>query len=69
MADYAFPALICLIEGESSPFSVKPKEDIKVMDLKDLIHEKCKNGVLFGVDAADLLLWKVRMIMGQRHHN
>jgi len=56
--------LTCLIEGESSPFIVKPKEDISIMQLKDLIQEKGNKGVLGSVDAKDLLLWKVRMIMG-----
>jgi Crinkler effector protein N-terminal domain len=65
----ALPALICLIEGDSSPFIVRPEEDITIMDLKKLIREERKNGVLARIDAADLLLWKVRMIMGQRHHN
>ena len=56
--------LTCLIEGESLPFLVKPKEDDHIMELKDLIQEKRNNGVLGGVDATDLILWKVRMIMG-----
>ena len=62
-------ALTCLTEGESSPFIVGPKENISIMELKDLIHEKGKNRVFSSVDAQDLHLWKVRMIMGQRHHN
>ena len=65
----AYIPLTCLIEGESSPFIVEPKEDMNIMKLKDLIQEKGKNGVLGSVDAADMILWKVRMIMGQRHHN
>jgi hypothetical protein len=69
MADYAPPALICLIQGDSSPFMLEPKEDIKVMKLKDLIHEKGINATEHAVLAKDLLLWKVRMIMGQRQHN
>jgi hypothetical protein len=67
MADYAPPALTCLVEGESSVFRVKPTTDIQILDLKDLIQEKDKNGVLGSVDAKDQILWKVRMIMGQRH--
>ena len=58
--------LICLIEGDSSPFFVKPKEDDQIMRLKELIQEEARLG---SVDAKDLLLWKVRMIMGQRHFN
>ena len=69
MADYSLFALTCLIEGEALPFIVEPKRDISIMKLKKLIHEEGKNGVLGSVDAKDLTLWKVRMIMGQRHHN
>ena len=61
--------LYCLIEGESSLFIVEPKEDVSIVELKELIHEECKNGVLRDIDAKDLTVWKVRMIMGQRHHN
>ena len=53
--------LTCLIEGKSSPFFVKPKEDDYIMELKDLIHKKARIG---SVAAKDLLLWKVRMIKG-----
>ena len=60
-----FITLTCLIESESSPFIVEPKEDISIMKLKKLIHEEHKNRVLRDVDTADLTLWKVRMIMGQ----
>ena len=51
--------LTCLIEGDSSPFIVEPKEDISIMKLKKLIHEEGKNGVLGRVDGKDLRLWKV----------
>jgi hypothetical protein len=34
-----------------------------IMELKDLIFEKGKHSVLKGVDAKDLILWKVRMAM------
>jgi Crinkler effector protein N-terminal domain len=63
MADDVLCALQCLIEGDSSLFKVKPTGSVDIMDLKDLIKEKCKNGVLSGVDASDLTLWKVRMTM------
>ena len=62
-------ALTCLIEGESSVFRVRPKGNIDMIDLRSLIKEERKNNVLRDVDAADLKLWKVRMIMGQRYHN
>ena len=54
--------LTCLIEGESSPFIVKPKGDNNIMELKKLIHEE---GINASVHAKDLSLWQVRMIMGQ----
>jgi hypothetical protein len=63
------PALTCLIEGDSSMFGVYPTTDIRILDLRKLIHEEGNKGVLRNVDAKDLILWKVRMIMGQRHHN
>ena len=59
MADDALRVLICLVEGESSTFKVRPTGDMDIMDLKDLIWEK-KNGAFNGVNAADqLILWKV----------
>jgi hypothetical protein len=63
MADDVLCALHCLIEGDSSLFRVRPTGSVDIMDLKDLIKEKRKNGVLSGVDASDLTLWKVRMTM------
>ena len=67
--NYAPLTFICLIEGESSPFIVGPKENISIMELKDLIHQKGINVTERAVLAKDLTLWKVRMIMGQRHRN
>jgi Crinkler effector protein N-terminal domain len=63
MADDVHCALHCLIEGDSSLFRVKPTGSVDIMELKELIKEKGKNGVLNGVDAKDLTLWKVRMTM------
>ena len=59
MADDALRVLICLVEGGSSTFKVRPTGDMDIMDLKDLIWEKNKNRVLNGVDSSDLILWKV----------
>ena len=56
--------LTCLIEGESLPFLVEPKEDDHIMELKDFIHEEGINATEHAFLAKDLLLWKVRMIMG-----
>ena len=50
--------LTCLIEGESTPFIVKPKKDISIMELKDLIKDK-KSNHLRTIDANELTLWKV----------
>jgi hypothetical protein len=65
MTDDAPRALTCLIEGETSLFRVKPTGSMDILELKDLIHEKGKNGVLSIVDAKDLVLWKVRMTMAR----
>jgi len=47
--------LFCLVKV----FGVKTDIN-RVDDLKDKIKRKCENGVLKGVDAKDLELWKVR---------
>ena len=60
MADDAIRALICLIEGESSLFRVKPTGSMVIIELKELIKEEGING---SVNAMDLTLWKVRMTM------
>ena len=61
--NYVPPTLKCLNEGESLPFTVKPKVDIDITELKDLIHQKGINVTERAVLAKDLTLWKVRMIM------
>jgi hypothetical protein len=63
MADDSPRALLCLIEGDSSPFRVKLAGDTDIIDLKDLIKEKRKNGVLSNVNAKDLTVWKVGTTM------
>ena len=63
MTDDALRALTCLIEGESSLFIVRPTGNMYIIELKDLVKEQDKNGVLSGVDAEDLTLWKVGMTM------
>jgi hypothetical protein len=62
MTDDASRTLIP-IEGELSPFVVKPTGSMMILELKELIREECKNGVLSSVLAKDLILWKVRMTM------
>jgi hypothetical protein len=63
MADVVHRALVCLIAGESEVFKVKSTGNIDIMELKDLIRERGKNGVLSSVGAKDLTLWKVRTII------
>jgi hypothetical protein len=53
----------CLVEGDGTLFPVVDSLRKTVIELKELIKEKCKNGVLKNVDAKDLTLWKVRMTM------
>jgi hypothetical protein len=53
----------CLVEGDGTLFPVVDSLRKTVIELKELIKEKCKNGVLKNVDATDLTLWKVRMTM------
>ncbi|KAI0257398.1 hypothetical protein BJV78DRAFT_32546 [Lactifluus subvellereus] len=55
MADDALRPLICLIEGDSSAFIVKPTGSMNIIELKKLIQEEGKNDVY----AKDLILWKV----------
>ena len=63
MADDHPRTLTCLIEGDSSLFQVNSTGDKNIFNLKKLIWEEGKRGVLSNVDAKDLTLWKVRMII------
>lgn len=63
MADDSPRALLCLTEGESSLFRVKPAGNTDIIDLKDLIKEQGINSALRAILAKDLILWKVRMTM------
>jgi hypothetical protein len=53
--------ILCLIEGDTAIFSVIASPTIPIAELKDLIKEERKNGVLKGILAKDLTVWKVRM--------
>jgi hypothetical protein len=67
MADDAPRALVCLIEGESPLFIVKPTGNMYIIELKDLIKERGINATEHArVLAKDLTLWKVRMTTAQR---
>ncbi|KAI0249559.1 hypothetical protein BJV78DRAFT_1227020 [Lactifluus subvellereus] len=56
MADDALRPLICLIEGESSLFRVKPTGSMDIIELKDLVKEKGINTTEHAVLAKDLTL-------------
>jgi hypothetical protein len=53
----------CLVGGDTTLFPVIALPTISIGELKDLIKEKGKDGVLNSVDAKDLTLWKARMTM------
>jgi len=48
------------VKGNSALTFVEIPPEQTVAHLKELIHHKHKNSVLSGIDAAGLLLWKVR---------
>jgi hypothetical protein len=51
--------LWCLIDGDPKAFKVTLAPIADVDDLKKLIYENGKAGILHGTDAKDLTLWKV----------
>jgi Crinkler effector protein N-terminal domain len=51
--------LWCIVSGDSSPFPVSVSTHDNTSALKERIYEQNKNGVLRGIDANDLDLWKV----------
>jgi hypothetical protein len=53
--------LRCLIQGESTSFKVQVKSNEDIDDLKGHVHKMKAKGILRDVDAADLVLWKVRL--------
>jgi len=59
MANATHRELWCLIKGDSIAFRVTPLGKAGIDDLKGLVREPCKNGILRDVDAKDLVLWKV----------
>ena len=63
MVDDAIRRLLCLVEGESSPFCVRIAGNTVLCDLKSLIKEERKNSVLGTTDFQDFTIWKVRMCM------
>ena len=52
--------LWCNVKGDPALTKVKPGINDDISDLKELIQSKHENSVLRGIDAADLVLYKVR---------
>jgi hypothetical protein len=59
MADDTHHGLWCFIKGDSKAFRVTALGKTSIDEVKVLVWEKGKNGVLSGTDAKDLVLWKV----------
>ena len=57
-----FRTLMCLIEGESNPFSVTVSRDCDVSILKKMIAKKRERDTLKDVGPQILELWKVSAI-------
>ena len=55
----------CFVEGDNSASYIASSSTMLMAELKKLIKEEGKNGVLGSVDAKDLILWKVRMTFGR----
>ena len=51
--------LWCFIKGDSAAFPVAAPSNADIGDLKDLVLEKRKNGLLRGIYAKDMTLWEV----------
>ena len=51
--------LWCFIKGDPNAFEVTAPINASIARLKKLVWEQRKNGVLRGIDAADLVLLKV----------
>jgi hypothetical protein len=51
--------LWCLAEDDSKPFSIQAPLSLSAMKLKERIYEIRKHSIPRGVDATDLVLWKV----------
>jgi hypothetical protein len=59
MADQSLLTLFCLIEGDGSSFKVEVYPSADIGNLKTLIYKRHQNR-LRHIDAAGLVLWKVR---------
>ena len=58
MANYTNRVLWCFIKGDSTAFRVAAPGKASIDEVKNLVWEKEKNGVLCGTDAKNLVLWK-----------
>ena len=54
--------LVCLIEGDSSVFTVTVPGDCPIFKLKDFIHQKAIHGSKRVAAVQDLVLFKVRSV-------
>jgi len=59
MADYAHRLLWCFIIGDSNPFHIRVSLNATVSELKQLIWNDRKHGILREFDYLDLILSKV----------
>jgi hypothetical protein len=59
MAKDTYRVFWFFIKGDSRAFEMTVPDNISISRLKDMVWEKRKNGVLRGVDAADLMVLKV----------
>jgi hypothetical protein len=58
--------LWCNVKGDSTLIFVEISPEKTVAHLKEVIHRKRENNVLSGLDAADLVLYKVRRPLDTR---
>ena len=60
MPDDTVRVLRCLVKGATRHMKISPSIDNDVDDLKAIVHERGKDGILRDTDIHDLLVWKVR---------
>ncbi|KAF8330657.1 hypothetical protein F5887DRAFT_1178530 [Amanita rubescens] len=60
MPDDTVRVLRCLVKGATIPMKVSPSVDDDVDDLKAMVHERGKNGILRDTDIQDLFVWKLK---------
>ena len=60
MPDDTVRVLRCLVKGGTTPMKISLSVDDDVDDLKEMVHDRGKNGILRDTDISDLFVWKVR---------